>query len=215
MRANNAYPINEDQLKQMLQSYEVEYCEKQWEILENEIATIKAQKSQVFKNFNPKLLVIPAVAIVVIVVLYFNLSNLFSKNTNAETPFESAPIQNEVQHEPTPEPLPPAPKKVVNSAALIEAEKAKIKADSLAQVKKIEEENAKLVQSDTSKVTEAAKDEKNTRIATEQSASEPKGEVVKKKKKKKKKKNSYESIESLRKNSLVPNDADNDVVVPD
>ncbi len=213
MKSHNTYPINEEQLKQALHGYEVEYCEKQWEILEAEIANIKSQKNQAFKNFSAKLLVIPAAAIVLIVVLYFSLSNVFSKNTNETIQPVTNTVQETIQHEPIPEPPPPA-KKVVDNSATVAAEKAKLIADSLAiETKKGIESKIKVVATDSNSVTEKKSDD-TSKIATEPALNDQKSDVVKKKKKRKKKKNSFESIESLRKNSLVPNDADNDVVVP-
>ncbi len=214
MKSHNTYPINEEQLKQSLQGYEVEYCEKQWEILEVEIANIKAKKNQVFKNFSAKLLVVPAAAVVLIVVLYFSLNNLISKNTNENIQPVTNTVQETIQHEPIPEPLPQTPKKAVDNSAVIAAEKAKLTADSIsAESKKNLESNIKVVAVDSNSTTEK-KSVDTSKIVSEPALNDQKTDVLKKKKKRKKKKNSFESIESLRKNSLVPNDEDNDVVVP-
>jgi hypothetical protein len=195
------YLINEDLLREKMLNFEVNLCESQWNILEQEISQSKIQSAQIFNNFSAKILIIPTVIIIAGSILYFNISKMYSSrnselNNSAEVKISEASQKITVVKKPE---VPV--KRQVNADSLRKVQEAETKAKAEAEALiRAEEEKAKQAALDSVKVLN--------------DSSQVQSETPKKKKKKRRKRKSFESIENIRNGAFDSGNSGDDVVVP-
>lgn len=207
--SNSTYNINEEFLRSRFSEYEVSFEEKNWEDLEKELSEIKVQSGIPLGKIKPKFILIPIAVLTTISLLYINIDKLSGNTADAAAllPLQQAESQQKQEQAPVvKEPAGP-----VSIETTSEKPAAKLSATSTPSVTTV----TPPVKKEPEPVkTEAAKNI-NPVVATTSSNSIPVAEEQRGRKKRKKRKNdSYETIESLRSSSLVPNSQDDDVVVP-